>query len=274
MRARCNCAVVLDTFPGVWSAGRSTPARPQHWSPTLSGWPSPTVTPVRRDQSIPITECNSPHGRSLIAQALRTGAVDGLDRWTATTRWPRPSTGLYKNRAESNRVSPGRTHRRKSNTGTAEWVRLVQPPPPLRVLRGISPPSNWRRPYTLKSGDQPPAEFSHQKVSGLPGAVPPLVRSGAFHCVDEPALQSVRSSTLPKPTQHQSGLAQRDCAANRRIVAIADLCASAISRSRQHLLAWICATPITPLLGEADQSPSTPPIADGPESPSHAVDPG
>jgi len=31
--------------------------------------------------------------------------------------------------------------------------------------------SNWRPPITLNIGDQPPAEFSLQKVSGLTGAV-------------------------------------------------------------------------------------------------------
>jgi len=34
-----------------------------------------------------------------------------------------------------------------------------------------SRPSNWRPPTTLNSRDQPPAELSHQKVSGLTGAV-------------------------------------------------------------------------------------------------------
>ena len=34
-----------------------------------------------------------------------------------------------------------------------------------------SRPSNWRRPTTLNNPDQPPAESSNRKVSGLPGAV-------------------------------------------------------------------------------------------------------
>ena len=89
------------------------------------------------------------------------------------------------------------------------------------------------------------------------------MRSGVFNRVDEPALQSVRSSTLPKHHARQSGLAQRDCTANTNRV-IADLCASAISRSRQHLLAWICARRSLPCWARRP-IPSTPPS----RTPSH-----
>jgi transposase InsO family protein len=53
---------------------------------------------------------------------------------------------------------------------TAEWVDWSTTAASTSTA-GISHPSNWRRPTTLKSGDQPPAEFSHQKVSGLTGAI-------------------------------------------------------------------------------------------------------
>jgi hypothetical protein len=39
------------------------------------------------------------------------------------------------------------------------------------ITNYLNHPSIWRRPITLNTGDQPPAEFSDQKVSGLAGAV-------------------------------------------------------------------------------------------------------
>ena len=80
--------------------------------------------------------------------------------------------GLYKTELIKPR-KPWRTIE-EVELATAEWVdwfnhrRLYE-------YCGASHPSNWRPPTTLNTRDQPPAEFSDQKVSGLTGAIPTLM---------------------------------------------------------------------------------------------------
>jgi hypothetical protein len=91
------------------------------------------------------------------------GAVGSCDNALAET-----INGLYKTELIKPR-KPWQTID-EVELATAEWVDWSTTAASTSTA-GISHPSNWRRPTTLKSGDQPPAEFSHQKVSGLTGAI-------------------------------------------------------------------------------------------------------
>ncbi len=99
------------------------------------------------------------------------GAVGSCDNALAET-----INGLYKTELIKPR-KPWQTID-EVELATAEWVDWSTTAASTSTA-GISHPSNWRRPTTLKSGDQPPAEFSHQKVSGHAGAIQDRVSLGA-----------------------------------------------------------------------------------------------